>query len=303
MFPKPPLFISDELHLTELAKRNNNRRHWLMQQCDGPVVILAPTTGPNQHYPWAHCYQPVYQDSYLLYLTGINQTGIALVMDPCTKKTHLFLPEFSSKTVFWDGEYFAFGHDASEAFLKQQGIDQCHPFKDLTSFLIDQFKMTTNCCLLIQKKGRAVIRDEAYRLRQTLRRKCSNIISFHDVSDISWKQRLNHDDSTIRCFAQASKRTALAFNQTLKQAPFNSEVNLNGGLIGELLKQSEFGLGFSPIIAKNENACILHYTQNSASIKPNDLILMDFGLRWQSICSDVSRTIPANGKYTDLQKS
>ena len=29
---------------------------------------------------------------------------------------------------------------------------------------------------------------------------------------------------------------------------------------------------------------------------------MDFGLRWQSMCSDVSRTIPVNGQYTDLQK-
>ena len=59
---------------------------------------------------------------------------------------------------------------------------------------------------------------------------------------------------------------------------------------------------FSPIIAKNENAGILHYNNNSAKNKPNDLILMDFGLRWNSMCTDISRTIPANGKYSTLQK-
>ena len=279
MFPKSPLFISDELHFTELAKRNTQRRHWLMRQCDGPIVILAPATGPNQHYPWAHCYQPVYQDSYFLYLTGINQTGIALVLDPNTNKSYIFLPNFSPKTVFWDGDYFAVGHDASETFLKEQGIDECHSFKDLTPFLIDLFKTSDNCYMLHPKKGRNVLRDESYRLRQTLRRKCSRDIAFHDASGISWQQRLNHDASTIQCFDQACQKTGLAVKNTFKQSPFKSEVHLNGTLVGELLKESEFGLGFSPIIAKNENACILHYTQNSDLIQANDLILMDFGLR------------------------
>ena len=68
MFPQAPLFINDDLDIHTISKRNYQRREWLMSQCDGPIVIMAPSLGPNQAYPWAHCYQPVYQDSFLLYL-------------------------------------------------------------------------------------------------------------------------------------------------------------------------------------------------------------------------------------------
>ena len=153
-----------------------------------------------------------------------------------------------------------------------------------------------------QRYKRSVIKDEAYRLRQSLKRKLKDKITFHDVSELSWKQRLIHDSTAIECFYTAAQKTANAFSNVLSGIPYSSETKLTGHLVGELLKESEFGLGFSPIVAKNENACILHYTNNSSPIQKNDLILMDFGLRWQSICSDVSRTIPAIGKFTDLQK-
>ena len=90
MFPQPPLHISDNDHSGAMPFKK--RRHDIMAQCSGPIVLLAPKLGPNHHHAWAHCYQPVYQDSYFLYLTGINQTGIAMILDPNHHRQFLFSP-------------------------------------------------------------------------------------------------------------------------------------------------------------------------------------------------------------------
>ena len=77
-FHQRPFFINDGLTQTAFAEQSKKRRQWLMDQCDGPIVLCAPNLGPNQIYSWASCYTPVYQDSYILFLTGINQLGIRL---------------------------------------------------------------------------------------------------------------------------------------------------------------------------------------------------------------------------------
>ena len=299
MFPQPPLYISDDLSTG--FSRYKQRQHWLMSQCDGPIVIMAPAFGPNQQYPWAHCYQPVYQDSYFLYLTGINQTGIAIVLDPSTSKRHIFLPKYNPSHVFWEGPSFAYGHDESHAVLSQLGFQDVHPMTSFKSRLKQLGSDTSTWHLLLEKDGKRMRRNESFSVKQMLSRHYGQSFKYQNISSLSWNQRYQHDDPSIDCLKVASKKTQSAFVATLRSS-FDSEVSLNGQLIGNLLKETPFGLSFSPIIASNANAAILHYTNNSAALYPQDLVLLDFGLRWQSMCTDVSRTIPVGGQYTDLQR-
>lgn len=62
------------------------------------------------------------------------------------------------------------------------------------------------------------------------------------------------------------------------------------------------GLSFPTIMASGEHATCLHYPTPLATVKENDLVLMDLGARNNFYCADVSRTVPANGKFSDLQK-
>ena len=93
MFPAPPLFINDGLSFDSFAKRSIRRRQWLIDRCTAPILLSGPRQGPNQMYAWAHCFAPVYQDSYLLFLTGINQLNIQIILDPQSGDQHIFLPE------------------------------------------------------------------------------------------------------------------------------------------------------------------------------------------------------------------
>lgn len=299
MFPRPPLYISDDADIgVDCYKK---RREWLMDQCHGPIVLSAPTLGPNQQYAWANCYQPVYQDSYFLYLTGINQTGIAMILDPSNYTQSIFLPKYAAERVFWEGETFATGDKLTEMFLKNSGFNDIQSMEAFRPMLKELVKSSPIWHLLLDSSKKSLPRYGASALKHYLRRIGGSSFQYENISPMSWEQRLQHDESAIDSLTSAIKKTAVAFRSTIRSS-FNSETELSGTLVGNLLKETPYGLSFSPIIAKNENAAILHYGNNSAPLKNGDLVLMDFGLRWNTMCTDVSRTIPVNGQYSDLQR-
>ena len=298
MFPPPPLHLSDDD--THGFSRYIKRRDWLMARCDGPIVLMAPKLGPNQSHAWAHCYQPVYQDSYFLYLSGINQTGIAMVLDPQTKHHHLFLPSHNPDAIFWNGDYFSHGDPRSHEFLTALGFNAIH--------CITSFKAKLNAIgsgrtwhLNMESTGKKLRQNESFYLKKSMAQTFKKSFKFKNISALSWTQRLTHDDTAIDCITLAAQKTSAAFHATIGRT-YDSEVALAGQLIGSLLTETPFGLAFSPIVAGNKNAAILHYTNNSARLESSDLVLLDFGLRWKTMCTDISRTIPAGGRYTDLQR-
>ena len=60
--------------------------------------------------------------------------------------------------------------------------------------------------------------------------------------------------------------------------------------------------GYPSIVGAGNNACVLHYIDNSKMHVENDLVLMDLGAEYHGYTADVTRTIPANGTFTKEQK-
>ena len=61
--------------------------------------------------------------------------------------------------------------------------------------------------------------------------------------------------------------------------------------------------GYPSIVGAGNNGCVLHYIENSKMKVENDLVLMDLGAEYHGYTADVTRTIPANGKFTTEQKA
>lgn len=61
--------------------------------------------------------------------------------------------------------------------------------------------------------------------------------------------------------------------------------------------------GYPPIVGAGANGCILHYEENNATQVKNQLVLMDVGAEYHGYSADVTRTFPANGKFTEEQKA
>jgi Xaa-Pro aminopeptidase len=294
--PAPPLWITDGQSFGDSVRRYKARREALIAHWGGPLIFLGPGTGPNRHYEWATCYQPVYQTSDLLFLTGINQTDLRIILE--SRAQHVFLPNFSQEKQFWEGRYLGYGDPNTHDFLAALGFTDIHPIASFYSLLKSRIHPSVTWGIPITRLTRHG--DEHHQLCRYIKRHQGQSACIGPHMDAT---RVIHDEPAIQAITAGIAKTAAAFDCVLAQHPYASETQLAGTLVGELLRQTPYGLAFSPIVATNQNAAILHYTDNSAAIASTDMILMDFGLRWGTMCTDVSRTIPAGKTYSPIQRA
>ncbi len=85
--------------------------------------------------------------------------------------------------------------------------------------------------------------------------------------------------------------------------PKMSERELEGIMLYVHKKYGAEDEGYPPIVGAGGNGCILHYEENSATEVKNQLVLMDVGAEYHGYSADVTRTFPANGKFTEEQKA
>ena len=84
--------------------------------------------------------------------------------------------------------------------------------------------------------------------------------------------------------------------------PGVSEYEIEAEFIHEFLRNRSKGFAYTPIIASGNNANVLHYIENNQICKDGDLILLDVGAEYANYSSDMTRTIPVNGRYSKRQK-
>jgi Xaa-Pro aminopeptidase len=94
-------------------------------------------------------------------------------------------------------------------------------------------------------------------------------------------------------------------HKTCMQAvdPKMSERELEGIMLYVHKKYGAEDEGYPPIVGAGGNGCILHYEENNAVQVKNQLVLMDVGAEYHGYSADVTRTFPANGHFSDEQKT
>jgi Xaa-Pro aminopeptidase len=85
--------------------------------------------------------------------------------------------------------------------------------------------------------------------------------------------------------------------------PQMSETQLEGIMLYVHKMYGAEDEGYPPIVGAGGNGCILHYEENNMTEVGNQLVLMDVGAEYHGYSADVTRTFPANGKFTDEQKA
>jgi Xaa-Pro aminopeptidase len=98
--------------------------------------------------------------------------------------------------------------------------------------------------------------------------------------------------------------SAVAHEEVMKAIqPDMSETEIHGLFMYVHKKYGAEDEGYPPIVGAGGNGCILHYTENNATKLDNQLVLMDVGSEYHGYSADVTRTVPANGKFTPAQKA
>ena len=85
--------------------------------------------------------------------------------------------------------------------------------------------------------------------------------------------------------------------------PGTMEYEIEAEFMHEFLRNRSKGFAYTPIIGSGYSACVLHYIENNKECKDGDMLLMDVGAEYANYSSDMTRTIPVNGRFTKRQRA
>ena len=301
-----------------LAKqRYRARRKRLIDKENMLMAITGVPHGPGQETVWAYAHCPTYQEPAIMYLTGVNQSNVMLLLDPGSRESDeiLFVDKKDPSKEFWDGIRFGVGDPKSIREVQRvTGIKDVRDIADFEKVLRDRFKKRRSKKLGTlwmegQKEKRLVeIKTDhngkyKNRLARYLRSWAGPSASLKNIMKSHFELRLPLDSYDIKNTLAAEKITRKSFIAALKNFyRFQNECQVQGFLEGRMLEESPYGLSFPSIIASGHNATILHYMKNDDDFNKEEMVLMDFGVRWMTMHADISRTVPASGKFNPMQK-
>jgi len=243
------------------------------------------------------------QNSDLFYLSGIDQEESILVIYPDAKdgihKEVLFLKETNEHIAIWEG------HKLTKAeALAVSGIQKVYWLSEFKTVLRSLLAEAENIYLNTNEHVRAVVETETRDARFV--KWCMNEYPVHHYqrsAPLMHNLRAIKQDTEIELIQHACNITEKGFRRLLNFIkPGVWEYEIEAELIHEFTRNRSNGFAYTPIIASGLNSCVLHYIDNSLQCKDGDILLLDVAAEYANYNSDMTRSIPVNGKYTPRQK-
>ena len=261
---------------------HQNRRKELLSQLDeGALVIIS--TNPEQlrngdvHYP----FRP---HSDFWYLTGFTEPQAVAVF---SKDTYtIFLRDKDPAREIWDGKRLGVS-DAPQA-LK---ADKAYSIDELKTQLP---KLIVNTTVLYYDFKPCTLDDEIItRLPKT---------QYQSLASYVHEMRLIKDDGEIELMQKAADISVNAHQLAMQRTHadlFEFEV---ASVFDAEFRKNNAEHAYTPIVAGGENACVLHYIENNKILNDGDLLLIDAGCEVEGYASDITRTFPVNGTFSEAQR-
>lgn len=259
----------------------------------------------NDIYPIsADSTMPFQQHRDIFYLSGVDQEESILVLFPdCPKAKHreiLFLKETNEHIAIWEGEKLT-----KDKAFETSGIKTVYWLQDLEKIMFELMTQCDTVYINTNEHYRANVETETREDRFTKWLKAK--YPAHSVAKsnpILQRLRSVKDSIEIDLIQTACHITEKGFRRVLNFIkPGVWEYNIEAEYIHEFLNNQSKGFAYTPIVASGNNANVLHYIENNQPCKAGDLILMDVGAEYANYSSDMTRTIPVSGRFSDRQKA
>jgi Xaa-Pro aminopeptidase len=128
--------------------------------------------------------------------------------------------------------------------------------------------------------------------------------TFVNVLPLLDEMRLVKDADEQAVMLRAGEISGGAHARAMRAArPGMFEYELEAELLYEFRRNGAQFPAYTPIVAAGPNACILHYNVNDRQMQDGDLVLIDAGCELDGYASDITRTFPVNGRFTDAQRT
>ncbi len=245
-------------------------------------------------------------DSYFYYLTGFSEPNAWLVLTSEGRATLFCAPKDLEREI-WDG--YRLGPEAATAVL---GVDEAFASDELDARLprllenrsTVWYPFATHKGLESRVDGwlsavRARVRYGAL-CPEEQRDLCGPLDEMRLVKDA-------YEQDTMRRAAQISAGAHIRAMQLsarmLREGKDVREYHLDAELLHEFRLGGSQAPAYNSIVAAGANACVLHYRADAAPVREGELVLIDAGCELDGYASDITRTFPANGRFTGPQRA
>lgn len=271
---------------------------------DNSVLILyagvAKKSSADETYPFL-------ANRNFYYLTNIEQEGsILLVIKSDGIITEfLFISEYDENKEKWTGKRLK-----NEDACKISGINNVlylNTFDAQLSMILNKkthtFGVFDKVYLDLEAEIKVAERTTTREIMEKMQDKYKDL-RFFDIYQTLCDLRGIKSAQEVEEVKEAVAKTKIGLNKIIqKLKPGLFEYQMSALFKYTISDYDNSDLSFPTICASGENAVILHYPDGSSKIKENDLVLFDLGAKNNGYCGDISRTFPASGKFSDIQKT
>ena len=245
---------------------------------------------------------PFRQNNDFFWLCGIDQEESVLVISPQhpnpSFREVLFLKETNEHIAIWEGAKLS----KNEA-LHVSGISAIYWLSEMEEKLN---KLISNCDGVylnknIHNRSTSEVETRDDRFRKVFSEKHNKEIL--EVAPFMHELRSIKSDLEISLLQNACNITEKGLRRILPFIkPGVMEYEIEAELMHEFLSNRSNGFAYQPIIGSGRDSCVLHYIDNNKECKDGDILLMDFGAEYANYASDLTRTVPVNGRFSPRQK-
>ena len=274
-----------------------NRRNSLKESLPENSVLLIP--GADMQYRNADSAYAFRQESNFYYFSGFCEPTslIAIVNNKDGISTIIFVPPKDKLREIWDG-YRAGPIGAVDDFL----FDKAYDNTQIDTVMPDILNGSNQVLYAIGKKSGFDQKVIDWTTQAGSKDRHSKSINIIDASSLLGNARLIKDDHEISLMRKACDISAEAHIEAMKSVKsIESEQHIESLYCNEFSKRGGRFQAYTPIVAGGENACTLHYVENNQNLKKSDLLLVDAGCEYEMYASDITRTFPVSGKFSDEQ--
>jgi Xaa-Pro aminopeptidase len=278
-----------------------NRKKFMAHMKPKSVAVF----NSNDIYPIsADSTMPFQQHRDIFYLSGVDQEESILLLCPDAPYEHqremLFLRETNEHIAVWEGEKLT-----KERAFEVSGIKTVHWLKDFHKILFEIMTYTETIYINTNEHYRSAVETETREDRFV--KWWKEKYPAHQVAKsnpILQRLRSVKEAEEIALLQKACDITEKGFRRLLKFVkPGVMEYEVEAELLHEFVRNRSKGFAYGPIVASGKNANVLHYVQNNQECKAGDLLLLDVAAEYANYSSDLTRTIPVSGRYTERQKA
>ncbi len=299
------------------------RRAALREAVGGGLILLRSGEQPPTNGAF-------FQDQDFWYLSGVEDPGVAMVLLPEDGKDLLFVPPFNRFAATWDGARLAPGDESAE----RTGFHEVRNLRALVERELPGLLESTEPMESKDGKPRQVIWTllepapgpgaTSSTAGGAWRKVAGDPLDGRASRELQLKAKLEElfDDVEVRDLTPVLERLrGVKTAEEIAQIRASTHAAVEG--IAEAMKSTEPGMyeyqvaavaryvfsrlgagpdAYAAIVGGGPNGCVLHYDANSRQLLESDLIVMDYGPTVHGYATDVTRTFPANGKFSAAQR-